>query len=159
VVRASGDVAEQAPAGRRAHRAHHREVGQVRAAAERVVEQRDIALTQLSELVQGGAHAHRHGPEVDGHVIAQGDRDAARVEQRARIVASLLDVGGKGRAAERGPHLLRQRRKQMTEHLESDRFLAILTAYALRNWLRCSVRLSLSASFAGRAARGTLVTA
>ncbi len=73
-----------------------------------------------------GACAHdggdgvRHGAEVDGDVLGLGDQAAARVEERGRAVAALLDVGGEGRADEGGAHLLGDGAERAAKYLELD---------------------------------------
>ena len=66
-------------------------VRQVSAAAEGVVDHGDVAGREL-EAVQGSAHGHGHGAQVDGHMIAHGDDSAVGIEHRARVIAPLLDI-------------------------------------------------------------------
>src|SRR5581483_8407989 len=77
------------------------------------------------------ARAHRHrldrGPdgqrgraEVDGDVGRLGDEAAPRVEDRARVVAPLLDVRREGGPPEHDAHLLGDAREAVVRELEVD---------------------------------------
>ena len=57
---------------------------------------------------------------MHGHVIAHGQRVAGCVEERAGVVATLLDVGREGRAAQRGAHFFRDGMEEMLEDFELD---------------------------------------
>ena len=93
-----------------------RDVGQVRPARERVVEDEDVARPGIVRADGGDGVGHR--AEMDGDVLGLGDHAAAPVEERGRAVAPLLDVRG-----ERGPdqdraHLLRDRTERGADQLE-----------------------------------------
>ena len=68
------------------------DVREVRAAAEGIVETRDVARSQSAELLEGCPYAHGHRAEVDRHVVAQGNRGAVGREESARIVPPFLDI-------------------------------------------------------------------
>ena len=102
------------------HRHHQRDVGKVRAPYERVVEHNDIARRKFA-LRHRRRDRHRHRTQVHRHVIAHGDNLARGIEDGARVVAALFDVGRKRRAAQRGSHLFRDRVVQVLEDLEFDR--------------------------------------
>ncbi len=57
---------------------------------------------------------------MHGHVIAHGKHVAGGVEERTGVIATLLDVGREGGAAQRGAHLFGDRVKEMLEDLELD---------------------------------------
>src|SRR6266700_8001905 len=57
---------------------------------------------------------------MDGNVLGLRDHPPARVEEGSRAVAALLDVRGEGGAYEDGAHLLGDRPKRASEHLELD---------------------------------------
>jgi hypothetical protein len=59
------------------------------------------------------------------HVVAHGDDISGGIEDRAGVVAALLDVGREGSAAERGAHLLGDGVVQVLENLELDRITHI----------------------------------
>ena len=99
---------------------NERDVGEMRAAMERVVEHHDVAGFHR-EGVDCGPHGQGHCAEVHGHVIALRDRLAAFVVDRARIIEALLDVRREARPAQRHAHFLRDRKKQVLEDLEFDR--------------------------------------
>ena len=101
-------------------RSHDGDVGQMRAAAEGIVEHRDVAGRE-PQLGDGGAHRHRHGAQMHGHVIAHGEHVAGRVKERAGVIATLLDVGRERGAAQRCAHLFGHRVKEMLEDFELDR--------------------------------------
>ena len=58
---------------------------------------------------------------MDRHVFALSDRAPGSIEQRARVIASLLDVGRERRTAQGHSHLLRYRIEQVAEDLEGYR--------------------------------------
>src|SRR6516225_8937057 len=55
-----------------------------------------------------------------GHVIAHGERFAGTVEHRARVVATLLDVGREGGTPQSSSHFLGDGVKQMLEDFHFD---------------------------------------
>ena len=57
---------------------------------------------------------------MHGHVIAHRDDVSFAIKNCARIIAPLLDVGRKSRAAERRTHLLGDRVKDAFENFEFD---------------------------------------
>ena len=67
------------------------DIGKVRAAAERIVQNRDIAGAEIEGL-RGVLYRERHRAQMHGHVIAHGHRFAAGVVNGARIVAAFLDI-------------------------------------------------------------------
>jgi hypothetical protein len=75
----------------------------VRAAGERIVEDGEIAGLECDG-VAGGLHAHGHGTEVNGHVIAHCYDAALSVEEGTGVIAALLDVGRDGGAAKGCAH-------------------------------------------------------
>ena len=102
-----GAVGEKEGRGRvviKKDRQDHGDVWQVGAAGPGVVEHGDVARLE-AEGADGGLHAHGHGAEVDGHVIAHGDDAALAVKQGAGVVAALLDVGAEGGTAQDRTHL------------------------------------------------------
>ena len=92
----------------------------MRAAAKGIVHQRDIAWGKIESLANG-AHGHRHGAEMHGHVIAHRHRVAVRVVNRAGVVAPLFDVCGIGRLAKNDAHFFGDGGQQVTKKLELDR--------------------------------------
>ena len=95
-----------------------RDVGKMRAAGERVVDDEDLAGRGLA-LAHGG-DGLRHRAEMYRDVLGLGDHPAVAVEERGRAVAALLDVRGEGGADERRAHLLRDRAERAAEDLELD---------------------------------------
>jgi hypothetical protein len=75
------------------HRRNKGNVRQVRTAREGIVQYRDVPIAQRAHHVECCAHTHRHRAQVHGHVIAHRYHPRLGIEQRARIVAPLLDVG------------------------------------------------------------------
>ena len=102
VVRARGGPAQQLAVD--VDRRDERDVGQVRAAQERVVEHPDLA--GLDVLLAHGGDRGGQRAEVDGDVLGLDDEPAVRVEQRGRAVAPLLDVGRERAVDQRRAHLL-----------------------------------------------------
>ncbi len=101
-----------------------RDVGQVRAAGVRVVEDEDVVGRRVAAHHGGDGVGHR--AEVDGDVLGLRDHPAALVEERRRAVAPLLDVRREGRADEHGAHLLGDRAQRAAEHLELDVHVGVL---------------------------------
>ena len=75
---------------------------------------------ERAELREGGLHAHRHRAQVYRHVVADRDRGPRGVEERARVVLTLLDVRRERRAFQSGAHFFRQRSEEMSKDLECD---------------------------------------
>ncbi len=95
------------------------DVGEVRASAEGIVEHGDVAGRE-AQIGDGGAHRHRHRTQMHGHVIAHGESVAGGVEERARVVATLFDVGREGGATQRCAHLFGDGVEEMLENFELD---------------------------------------
>ena len=93
-----------------------RDVGEVRAAGERVVEDEDVVAARVVAADRGDRVGHR--AEVDGDVLGLRDHAAALVEERGRAVAPLLDVGGERRPDQRRAHLLGDGAERGPENLE-----------------------------------------
>ena len=72
----------------------------------------------ISTRVERGGDGHRHRAEMHRHVIALRDHAPIRVENCARIIASLLDVWREGGAAQRDAHLFRHRSKERAINLQ-----------------------------------------
>ncbi len=68
-----------------------RDVRQVRAALERIVEHDDVARLEL-RLLQSPLDRHGHGAQVHGDVVALGQHPPRNVEDRSRKIAALFDV-------------------------------------------------------------------
>ncbi len=79
-----GDVEGGAGATGEEHRRDHGDVGQVRAATIRIVEQRNIAGRE-AEVSENSSDRHGHGTEVDGHVVAHGDELAPPPPRRRPV--------------------------------------------------------------------------
>ena len=95
-----------------------RDVGEVRAARVRVVQNVDV-------VARGVPRRHRcdrvgHRAEVDGDVLGLRDHPPVGREERRRAVAPLLDVRREGGADEHGAHLLCNRPQRAADDLELD---------------------------------------
>jgi hypothetical protein len=93
-----------------------RDVGEVRASGERIVEHEDVG--SLRVVLHDRRDRIRHRAEVDRDVLGLRDHAAALVEERRGAVAPLLDVGGERGADERGAHLLGDGPEGVSENLE-----------------------------------------
>ena len=106
------------------HRLDDGDVGQVGAAAIRIVERVDVARPHpapvLRPAVDQVADAVAHRAEMDGDVRRVGDEPPARIEDRAGEIEPLADVDRGGAALERGAHLLGQPHEQPREDREAD---------------------------------------
>ena len=96
-----------------------RDVGQVGAAAEWVVQDNRIAGLH-GYVVDGGADAHGHGAQVHGQVVALRDGVAFAVVEGAGVVQAFLDVRAEAGAAERHAHLFRNGNEDGLEDFEFD---------------------------------------
>jgi hypothetical protein len=120
MVRAYGNVPDRA-AVLTVNRADEREVGQMRAACERIVQQHHIAGAERPVRVQRRGYAQRQRAQMHRHVVAHRHHPAGAVEKSARVVAPLLDVRRVRRSPQRRAHLLRERRVEVAIHLQPDR--------------------------------------
>ena len=119
MVRAVGDVERRTTIAGEKHRRDERDVRQVRAALERIVQHDDV--TRLHRAgVDRGSHRQRHRAQMHGHVIALRDRVAMAVVDRARVVETLLDVRREAGLPERDAHLISDGEKEVLEDLELD---------------------------------------
>ena len=98
---------------------HERDIGEVSAAAEGVVEHDYVAGVELAMIDRRG-YRHGHGAEVHGHVIAHGDDLARGIEDGAGVIAAFFDIGREGSAAQRGPHFFGDRVVEVLEDFEFD---------------------------------------
>src|SRR5688572_14087205 len=96
---------------------NERDVGKVRSAGIRIVEDHHVARLDVAA-GDGSLNRQRHRAKMHGHVVALGDHLAGRVEQGARIVAAFLDVWREGGALERRTHFLRDGMEETLEDFE-----------------------------------------
>ena len=125
VVGAVGREKGRAPVIANENGRHQRNVRQMGAAAVGIVHQHTVAGRHV-HVFDGVQHGHRHGAQVHRNVLRLGDHAALTVEQRARKILSLLDVGRKRRAAQRHPHLLGNAAEQVLEHFQANRVVGHL---------------------------------
>ena len=126
-MRAIGEIKRRTPPARVSmskHRRDRRDVGQMRSASKWIVDQSDVAFFEI-ERVHDRAHRQRHRAQMHRHVIAHGDRLAARIVDRAGVVAALLDVGRIGGLAQHHAHFLGDRSQQMPEQFELYAFFVV----------------------------------
>ncbi len=88
------------------HRRDQGDVGQMRAAAKRIVQHHHVAWLHGAR-INRGPHRHRHRPQMHWHVVAHRDHLSRAIENRAGVIATLLDIRRKCRTPQRRPHLLR----------------------------------------------------
>jgi hypothetical protein len=93
-----------------------RDVGQVRAAGEGVVEDEDVVRARI--VLADGGHGVGHRAEVHRDVLRLGDHAPTLVEERGRAVAALLDVGREGGANQHRPHLVGHRPQGRADQLQ-----------------------------------------
>ncbi len=92
VVRAIGHVIRRALGALEEDARDGGDVRQMRAPAERVVEDRHVSRAQ-GKRGQRVLHRERHGAQMHGHVVAHGHGLAGGVVDRAGVIAPLLDIG------------------------------------------------------------------
>ena len=90
-------------------------------AGKRVIDHRDIAVTETLDLLANRGHRIRHGAKMNRDRFRLRDKRSLGVEQRARAIAPFFDVGTVGRANEVHVHLLRRGGKRMADDFERDR--------------------------------------
>jgi hypothetical protein len=95
-----------------------RDVGQMRAASERIVE--DVHVPACRFVLHHRRHRIRHRAEVDGNVLGLHDHPSLLVEERRRAVSPLLDVRRERGADEHGAHLLGDRAQARADDLQLD---------------------------------------
>ena len=106
------------------HRHHQRDVGEVGAAAEGIVEHDYVAgfesaLSSFFRFDRGG-YGHRHGTEVHRHVISHGDDLAFGIEDGAGVVAALFDIRRERSAAQCSSHFFGDGVVEVFEDFEFD---------------------------------------
>src|SRR5260370_19092962 len=116
---------------------HQRDVGEMSTAAERIVQDGDVAGIPR-ESVHSGAHGHRHRAQVHRHVVTHGHHLALTVKDSAGVIAPFFDVGRKSRTPQRRAHLLGDGMKQALENFQLYRITheSMLTATATFPFLR-----------------------
>jgi len=102
----------------REHRRNQRDVREVRPAPIRVVKNRDVTGAHL-QFTHTARDRQRHRSEVNGDVGGQSGHLGTGVEQRAGVIAPLLDVGRESGAPKHRAHLLGDRRQKVPIHLET----------------------------------------
>ena len=120
MVGARRGEADQPRAGIR--RGHDGDVWQVRAAAEGVVE--DPASSGRLRVLANRRYGVGHRAEVHGDMLRLHDHLAARVEQRARRIAPLLDVRRVRGPYEQRTHLIAGRAQPADDEAQLDRIEA-----------------------------------
>ena len=104
------------------HRRDDRDVRQMRAAVERVVQRDHVARLQRgAAIVQHGAHAFAHRAEMHRHVRRVRHQEALGVEDGAGEVQPLLDVDAHRRVLQHRTGLLGHVHEQVVEQLEQHR--------------------------------------
>ncbi len=115
-------------------RRHERDVVEMRATGERVVENDLVTRSHpVAQRVDGGPHRSRHRPQMDRDVLRLGQQLPLGGEQRRRTVGPLLDVRRKGGTPQDRPHLVGDAREPRDEDPQRGR---IETAAAGANRLR-----------------------
>ena len=99
--------------------AHERDVGQVVAAGERVVEGEHVTGARIAG--SHPAHRLRHGAEMHRDVLGLRDQAPVGVEQRRGAVPALFDVGGVGGPDEHLAHLLGDAGQRRGQHRQRHR--------------------------------------
>ena len=97
---------------------HERDVGQVRAAGVRVVEDPHVVTRGLVPHHRG--HGVWHRAEVHRNVLGLRDHPSMRVEESRRAVPPLLDVRRERGTNEDRAHFLRDRAQQRADDLQLD---------------------------------------
>ncbi len=120
VVGASRDVGDGRLGSGHPDASYRGDVRKVGASAERIVQDRNVAIGQ-PQRADGGAHAVRDGSQVHWHVVTQRHRVRLCVADRATVVAPLFDVWGVSASAQRGAHLLGDGEEKRAMDLQADR--------------------------------------
>jgi len=106
VMSAVGDIESRALHSLQKDWKNHGDVGQMRAARIRIVEDSDVTGREANGL-DCSLDGHGHGTEMHGHVVAHRDHASPAVEDSAGVVAPLLDVWRKRSAPQGRAHFFR----------------------------------------------------
>ncbi len=122
VMTARGDPEQDFPARGVEHRHADREIGNMRAAVVRRVDQIGVAgLYPPLVLADDGFDGAIHRAEMHRHVRRVGNQRADRIEHGTGEIQPLLDVHRIGGVLQRHAHLLGDRHEQIVEHFEHHR--------------------------------------
>ena len=122
VMAAAADEEQNLAAGGVKHRRNDRDIRQMRAAVERIVQRHDVAGFQRRvAIVQHRAHTLPHRAEVHGHMRSIGDQSAFRIENGAGEIEAFLDVHAHRRVLQHGAGLFRDVHEQIVEQLQQHR--------------------------------------
>jgi hypothetical protein len=152
VVGAARDE-ERRPPATHEQRTHERHVGQVRAAVRRRIGKPCITVAHgVAVLAQQRDHRRAHGAEMHRHMWRIGDQPAVRVEDRAGIVESFLDVHRLRRTPQHFAHLTGSVHEQTIKDFNLRRIIHWLRQ---RHGLRCHRQRGRRRCFGGRRDPGT----
>src|SRR5688572_20972798 len=70
-----------------------------------------------------GENGHRHGSEMDRHMVPLGYKLSLGIKDGARIVSSFLNIGGECGAPQSDSHFFCYRSVKGLKNLESDRII------------------------------------
>jgi hypothetical protein len=119
MMRPRGDVPE-VPA-LEMHRRNNRDIRQVRAAGERVVDDDDVALVHGPDRVDGGSDSAQHRAKMYRNMLRLRHELGLGVKDRAGGVHALLDVRRERGALQHRPHLVGDRLERVAQHFERYR--------------------------------------
>ncbi len=115
VMSTVGNVESGLRPPREKHRGNHGDVGQVSAAAKRIIEQGHVTVSEV-ERIEYGSHRHGHRAKMHGHVVAHRDQVAPGGKHGRRIIAAFLDIGRECGAAQGRAHFHGHRVQRLAEH-------------------------------------------
>src|SRR5215472_3794748 len=119
-MRAVGRVGKRTALLAEKNRHHEGEIGKMGAAGEGIVERGNVARVEF-EVLDSGAYRQRRGPKMDWYVGGLGDQLTLRIEQGARKVVALLDVGRVAGLTEHHSHLFGNRGQPVVHYRERYR--------------------------------------
>ncbi|MNL30558.1 hypothetical protein D3C87_1523010 [compost metagenome] len=100
---------------------YQRDVGQMRAGNERVVDDDDIAFLKRWQLCKCRRNGPQHGTKMHRYVLGLRDQLRIRVEDCAGCVHAFFNVGRKGSAFQHDAHFLRGCFQGISQNFETDR--------------------------------------
>src|SRR5579875_693447 len=99
-------------------RRDHGNIGQVRAAQVRIVQENNIARREAGEVLDRSLYRGGHGTKVHGDVRGLSDQTPPRIKTGTGVVLALFDIRRVSRASKRHAHLFRRRGKEVLEDLQ-----------------------------------------
>src|SRR5579875_751580 len=103
------------------YRRNQRNIGQVRAAEKGIIEGNDVTRGKMVEGLERRRHRVRHRAQVNGNMRRLRNQTALRIEDSAREIAPLLDIGRIAATSQYHTHLLGDSGERAAKNLQAYR--------------------------------------